>query len=80
MLINSNYGTLADGTSSSVVHPRGKSCSWLIEPKSIVDPILTNSSYIEITFNYMNMDSEDVLTIYGGSDSFAPLLGRYEFF
>ncbi len=69
--IRSNDGTIDDGSGPIFGYENNSNCSWLIQPSDSVQTI-------QLTF--LRFDTEtgnDVLTVYNGSNSSAPVLGTF---
>lgn len=69
--MNSRSGSLSVGHGPSGSYMSDMNCSWLIAP---VDSV----SYIELSFRYIDTETNnDIITVYGGTDASAPVLGSY---
>lgn len=69
--LHSNDGTIDDGSGPIFGYKNNSNCSWLIQP---------NDSVQAIQLTFLRFDTEtgnDVLTVYNGSNSSAPVLGTY---
>ncbi len=63
-------GIFNDGSGPILDYQNNADCSWLISP--------TDVDHINLTFDYLNTENtNDVITIYNGSNSSAPVLGTY---
>lgn len=68
--ITAPTGTFNDGSDNGTIYAPNTNCTWLIEP--------TNATKIDLSFNYFETQaSVDLLSVYDGSSSAAPLLGTF---
>ncbi|PKP02524.1 MAG: hypothetical protein CVU11_11520 [Bacteroidetes bacterium HGW-Bacteroidetes-6] len=69
--LHSDDGTIDDGSGPIFGYRNNSNCSWLIEP---------NDSVQAIQLNFLRFETEsgnDVLTVYNGHNSSAPVLGSF---
>ena len=64
-----DVGTIVDGSGPSD-YQNNDDCSWLIQPTNIID-------HLRLTFDYLNTDTNDVVTIYDGATTSSPILGTF---
>jgi hypothetical protein len=66
-------GSFEDGSGPQQLYEGDVNCSWLINPQT------ANDSVSKITLNFVVLDteSEDMITIYDGDNTSAPVLGTY---
>ncbi len=64
-------GTIDDGSGPVYDYTSDASCSWLIAPEDSVD-------YIALEFLNFNTDNGDILTVYDGDNTSAPVLGTFQ--
>ena len=63
-------GTFNDGTNANQQYTNSTNCSWLIQPPG--------ATFISLTFNrFVTENNFDFVTIYDGSTTSAPQLGRF---
>jgi len=63
-------GTFDDGSQTNVVYTENNDCSWLIEPPG--------AQIVTLQFNRFETEgSNDIVSVYDGSDANAPLIGSY---
>jgi hypothetical protein len=65
-----DYGTIEDGSGPVANYNNQANCSWLIAPDDSV-------SSITLTFEKFNTDPADILTVYDGPTTSAPVLGTF---
>lgn len=70
-LLDCLEGTIDDGSGPVSDYTSDASCSWLIAPEDSVD-------YIALEFLNFNTDNGDVLTVYDGDNTSAPVLGSFQ--
>jgi hypothetical protein len=68
--LTSLFGTIDDGSGPMYPYENGAACSWLIIPEDSINGINLN-------FLQFGLDSNDVLTIYEGESTNAPVLGAF---
>jgi len=72
--IKSLNGTFSDGSGPLNNYENNMSCSWLIDPQSIMDSV----SFISLEFNRLNTEEGvDNISIYDGPTTNDPLLGVF---
>ena len=68
--LTASSGTFNDGSGPLNDYQNNSDCNWLISPDLV--------KYITLNFDYLNTeDSNDIITIYDGSDASAPVLGTF---
>lgn len=74
-VLHSPQGTIEDGSGPIRNYAANASCSWLIDPQ--VNPEDSIKS-LTLTFNKLETEAgSDILTIYNGNSTAAPVLGSY---
>ncbi len=68
-----DQGSLNDGSGPVHSYLPGAGCSWLIDPQTATDSI----SKITLTFDQFETSPGDLVTVYDGPDTSAPVLGSY---
>ena len=66
-------GSVEDGSGPQENYDQNANCSYLINPQSAQDSV----EYITLNFVYLDTDPEDVVTIYDGETTDAPVLGVF---
>jgi hypothetical protein len=66
-------GSMTDGSGPTSNYLPHSSCDWLIDPQNSEDSI----SAIKLTFDYLDTNPGDAISVYNGADATAPLLGSY---
>jgi hypothetical protein len=73
-IVNANLtGSIEDGSGPQENYDPNANCSWLINPQT------ANDSVTKIQLNFVVLDTEldDIITIYDGETTSAPVLGTY---
>ncbi|TRZ71148.1 MAG: T9SS C-terminal target domain-containing protein [Bacteroidetes bacterium] len=68
-----DQGSLTDGSGPVHNYLPGADCSWLIDPQTGTDSI----SKITLTFDRFETSPGDLVSVYDGTDTSAPVLGSY---
>ena len=69
-LLSSTDGTIDDGSGPVYDYTNGVECSWLIAPEDSVE-------YITLHFMHFETASGDLVNVYDGENTSAPLIGSY---
>jgi len=69
----SQVGSFEDGSGPQENYDENADCSWLIAPQTATDSV----TKIKINFAAMDTEPDDVITIYDGPDTDAPILGTF---
>ena len=73
-IVNTNLvGSIEDGSGPQQNYDPNVSCSWLIDPQTANDSV----TKIQLNFIVLDTESEDIITIYDGETTSAPVLGTY---
>ena len=70
---NNLVGSFEDGSGPMEDYDSDADCSWLISPQNGQDSVTSINAH----FVFMDTDTDDVVTIYDGNSSSAPVLGTY---
>jgi hypothetical protein len=67
-------GSISDGSGPAYNYENDLSCSWLINPQSVMDSV----SSIKIIFDRMDTEAgNDIVTVYDGDTDSSPVLGQF---
>jgi len=66
-------GSLTDGSGPQENYDQNANCSWLIDPQTANDSV----TKIQLSFVVLDTESDDIITIYDGETTSAPVLGTY---
>ena len=69
----SQVGSFEDGSGPQDNYDANASCSWLISPQTATDSV----TKIKINFAVMDTEPDDVVTLYDGANTDAPVLGTF---
>ncbi len=73
-IVNTNLaGSIEDGSGPQQNYDPNVNCSWLIDPQTANDSV----TKIQLNFIVLDTESEDIITIYDGETTSAPVLGTY---
>lgn len=66
-------GSFEDGSGPQENYEASADCSWLINPQTATDSV----EYIKLEFVVLDTETDDIITIYDGETTAAPVLGTY---
>jgi hypothetical protein len=66
-------GSLADGSGPQENYDANANCSWLINPQTANDSV----TKIQLSFVFIDTETDDIITIYDGETTASPVLGTY---
>jgi hypothetical protein len=66
-------GSITDGSGPQENYDQNANCSWLIDPQTANDSV----TKIQLSFVVLDTESDDIITIYDGETTSAPVLGTY---
>lgn len=72
-VMTSQVGSFEDGSGPQENYDPSANCSWLIDPQTATDSI----TKIQLNFLQLDTESDDIITVYDGATTAAPVLGTY---
>ncbi len=72
-VLQTRSGSFTDGSGPAQDYPAGMEASWLIDPQSEVDSVLS----IVLSFTKFNTAESDIVKVYDGGTTSDPLLAEY---
>jgi hypothetical protein len=72
-VVTNLLGSIEDGSGPQETYDQNVNCSWLIDPQTTADSV----TKIQLNFKVLDTESDDIITIYDGDNTSAPVLGTY---
>lgn len=72
-MLDAPFGSLEDGSGPADEYESNTDCSWLISPQTAEDSIKD----ITLTFHRFETDGSDMVKVYDGGTTSAPMIGEY---
>lgn len=73
IVLQTRSGSFTDGSGPAQDYPEGMDASWLIDPQSEVDSVIS----IVLSFKTFNTAASDIVKVYDGGTTSDPLLAEY---